>query len=158
MTVQICSLIVSEPQSIPADGQYHVVRFPFGSGESSDDLDMHQMAQPDGYTITDWHHDDRSGLIWPSVEGWGSLNALMYWDDGSYSEIRSRFVRDPLNLATGFDSTCTEDAPATPGGQYRAKHWEIFVHPGTPLALMVKHDAGRAVNLAFAEFKLAIHC
>ncbi|MFD7793648.1 hypothetical protein [Streptomyces sp. NPDC059759] len=157
MTVQICSLIVNEPQSIPADGQYHVVRFPFGAGESFDDCNMHQTAQPDGYAVTDWRHDDRSGLIWPAAEGWGSLNALMYWDDGSYSEIRSRFVRDPLDLSTGFDSTCTEDTPSTPGGQYRAKHWELFVHPGTPLALMVKHDAGRSVNLSFAELKLAIH-
>jgi hypothetical protein len=156
--VSECSLICPEPQSIPADGAYHVVKFPFGTGESFDDYDMHQMTQPDGYAVTDWRHEDRSGLIWPSVDGWGSLNALMYWDGGDYSEIRSRFVRDPLSLTTaGYDSTCTEDSPPTPGGQYRAKHWEIFVHPGTPIGLLVKHDAPRAVNLAFAEFKLAIH-
>jgi hypothetical protein len=81
----------------------------------------------------------------------------MYWDAGGYSELRDRFVRDPLDLTTGYDSTCTEDHPPTPGGQYRAKTWGMFVHPGTPIGLLVKHDASKAVNLTFAEFKLAIH-
>lgn len=159
MPVEVCSLVVNEPQSIPADGAYHIVKFPFGTGESYDDAGMHQMARPDGYTISDWRRDDRSGLIWPTFDGWGELHALMYWDAGDYGETRDRFVRDPLNLpgSTGYNSTCTEDHPPTPGGQYRAKHWGIFVHPGTPLGLLVKHDASKAVNLAFAEFKLVIH-
>jgi hypothetical protein len=153
----VCSLIVTEPQSIPADGAYHVVKFPFGGGESFDDHGMHQMAQPDNYTISNWRTDERSGLIWPSAEGWATLHALMYWDAGGYSELRDRFVRDPLDIATGFDSTCTEDHPPTPGGQYRAKTWGMFAHPGTPVGLLVKHDASKPVTLAFAEFKLAIH-
>jgi len=155
--VYVCSLIVNEPQSIPADRAYHVVRFPFGSAESYDDHGMHQTAQPDGHTVTDWRRDDRSGLIWPAVDGWGELHALMYWGDGDYSEVRDRFVRDPLSLSTGYDSTCTEDHPPTPGGQYRAKSWGIFVHPGTPIGLLVTHTAPDPVDLTFAEFKLVIH-
>src|SRR3546814_1665762 len=47
----ICSLKREPDQSIPADGQYHILRFPFGSAESSDAHGMHQMAQPDGFDI-----------------------------------------------------------------------------------------------------------
>lgn len=157
MPVQVCSLIVDEPQHIPADGKYHLLHFPFGSSESSDDVDMHQMAQPDGYTIADWRTDDRSGLIWPSCEGWGSLTGVIFWDAGGYTELRDQFVRDPLNLSTGYNSTATQDHPPTPGGQYLHKSHELFVHPGTPIGLLVKHNASGPVDVTFAEFKLAIH-
>lgn len=156
MAVLVCSLKADVPQSIPADGEYHIVRFPY-VGEPYDAYGMHPELQPDAYQVTDWAADDRSGLIWPTVGGWGSLNALAYWEDGSYTEIRSRFVRDPLGLSTGYDSTCTEDHVPTPGGQYRAKHWEMFVHPGTPLAFLVRHNASSPVALTLAEFKLTIH-
>jgi hypothetical protein len=155
--VTVCSLIVDEPQAIPNDGAYHVLRFPFGSDESYDTAEMHQMAQPDGYTVTDWSTDDRSGLIWPAVDGWGSLTGVIYWDSGDYTETRDRFVRDPFSLSTGYDSTATEDWPPTGGGQYRHKSHEMFVHPGTPVALLVRHNASAPVNITFAEFKLAIH-
>jgi hypothetical protein len=159
MPISVCSLIVEEPQSIPADGKYHLLRFPFGGGESSDEFGMHQMVQPDNYTITDWRTDDRSGLIWPSVGGWGSLTGVIYWAAGDYDELRDRFVRDPLSLpgSTSYDSTATEDFPPTPGGQFRHKCHEMFVHPGTPIGLLVKHDASASVDVTFAEFKLAIH-
>ena len=91
------------------------------------------------------------------MNGWGELKALMYWAPGRYSEVRSRFVRDPLNLAGGADSTCTEDSPASPGAQFRAKAYGIFVHVGTPLALMVRHNGSSPVALTHAQFKLAIH-
>jgi hypothetical protein len=94
---------------------------------------------------------------WPSMDGWGELKALMYWAPGGYSETRSRFVRDPFNLAGGADSTCTEDSPASPGAQFRAKAYGIFVHVGTPLARMVRHNAPSPVALTHAQFKLAIH-
>jgi hypothetical protein len=45
----------------------------------------------------------------------------MYWASDGYSEVRSRFVRDPLDLAGGAASTCTEDGSTTPGGRFRAK-------------------------------------
>ncbi|MGP3983841.1 hypothetical protein [Streptomyces sp. KR80] len=157
MSVHVCSLIVDEPQSVPADGRYHIVRFPFGAAEASDAHRMHQVLQPDGHRVTNWRTDDRSGLIWPAVGGWGSLSALVYWEDGRYTEIRSRFVRDPLNLADGYDSTCTEDASPTPGGQHRAKHWEIFVRRGTPLAFLVRHNDRAPRKIVHAQFKLAIH-
>ena len=154
MPVQVCSLICKEPQTIPADGGYHVVRFGFGA-ESSDRHRMHETKQPDGASTTFAH--DRAGLIWPSMSGWGELKALMYWAAGGYSEVRSRFVRDPLNLADGEDSTCTEDSPATAGAQFRAKAWAMFVQPGTPVALMVRHNGYAPAALTHAQFKLAIY-
>lgn len=157
MPVLVCSLKAETPQLIPADGGYHIVRFPFGSAESSDEHEMHQMAQPDGYQVTDWAADDRSGLIWPAVAGWGSLTALIYWEAGGYTELRDRFVRDPLNLATGYDSTATEHRPPSPGMQCWHKSHEMFVDPGTPLALLVSHNDAVARKVTLAEFKLAIH-
>lgn len=154
MSVRVCSLIAPGPQTIPAGPDYHLLRFPY-AGESYDAYGMHQPQQPDGGSST-WP-DERSGLIWPTLNGWGSLTALIFWEDGGYTEVRDRFVRDPLTLSTGFDSTATEDHPRTPGGQYRGKHHEMFVHPGTPIGLMVRHNAPSPVRVTFAEFKLAIH-
>lgn len=156
MAVRVCSLIRPEPQTIPAGSDYHLLRFPFGEGESYDEWGMHQMTQSDGYEITDWRTDDRSGLIWPSKNGWGTAHGLLYWKDGSYTEVRSRIVRDPLDVAGGYDSTCTEDHVATPGQQFRAKNWGLFVNPSTPLGLMVRHNASTAQTVTFAEFKLVI--
>ncbi|MEU0838951.1 hypothetical protein ABZ370_05695 [Streptomyces sp. NPDC005962] len=156
MAVRICSLIVTEPQVIPPGG-YRVVRFPFGTAESYDALGMHQVVQPDGYTIRNWRTDNRAGLIWPSADGWGSLTAMIQWEAGGYSELRDRFVRDPLGLSTGADSTATDHRPRSPGVQCFTKHHEIFVHPGTPLALMVSHNSSASTRLVLAEFKLAIH-
>lgn len=156
MGIQVCSLINSRPQSIPPGSDYVVVRFPFeAEGESYDRYGMHQPDQPDGARAD--YDDPRSGLIWPSVDGWGSLTAMIHWADGSYTETRDRFVRDPLNLAGGADSTATEDHATTPGGNYHHKSHEMFVHPGTPVALLVRHNARTPQRLVFAEFKLAIH-
>ncbi|WP_069885283.1 hypothetical protein [Streptomyces luteocolor] len=156
MTVLVCSLKSETLQSIPNDGDYHVVRFP-PVGEPCDVHGMHQQAQPDGYEIRDWARDDRSGLIWPACPGWGSLTAVLYWEEGDYTEVRDRFVRDPLGLTTGYDSTATEDHPPTGGGQFLHKSHELFVDPGTPLAVLVRHNASRPRRLTLAEFKLAIH-
>jgi hypothetical protein len=81
---------------------------------------------------------------------------LVYWDAGGYTEIRSRVVRDPLGIGGGYDSTCTEDHVATPGGQFRAKTWGLFVKPSTALGLMVRHNASSAQTVTLAEFKLII--
>jgi hypothetical protein len=153
MAVHVCSLILNSPQSIPGDGAYHLIRFPY-AGESADGHGMHQPDQPDGATSR--FPDPRSGLIWPSTAGWGEVKALLYWAAGDYTEVRDRFVRDPLGIAGGADSTCTEDHRATPGGQYRAKAWGIFVDPGTPLGVMVRHNGSSAVDVTHAQFKLAI--
>jgi hypothetical protein len=156
VAVRICSLIVNAPQVIPPGG-YHVVRFPFGAAESYDELGMHQVVQPDGYVIGNWRTDVRAGLIWPSAGGWGVLTAMIHWEAGGYSELRDRFVRDPLGLSTGPDSTATDHRPPSPGMQCFTKHHEIFVHPRTPLALMVSHNNSSPARLVLAEFKLAIH-
>jgi hypothetical protein len=150
----VCSL-KADAQTIPRTGDdYYVVRFPYGT-ESYDAHGMHQPAQPDGAVSA--YPDSRSGLIWPKHDAWAQVYALLYWDPGDYTELRDRFVRDPLNLTTGYDSTCTEDRALSPGGQYIAKSWGMFVHAETPLALMVKHNASGPVRLALAEFKLAYY-
>lgn len=155
MTLHICSLKVEDPQTVPVlSSDYYLIRFPYGSAESWDPENMHPAAQPTGTTSS--YPDPRSGLIWPSVSGWGWLTAMVFWDTGSASEYRARFVRDPLNLTTGFDSTATVDDSPTPGGQYRHYQHEIFVHPNTPIALMVRHSASSPVKVTLAEFKLAI--
>lgn len=152
MPVQVCSLIVKTSQTIPNDGRYHIVRFPFGSLESYDGYGMHQVGD-----IVDWRTDDRSGLIWPAVDGWGSLTGMLYWETSDATEFRDRFVRDPLNLSTGWDSTATEHRPPSPGMQCFHKSHEMFVKPETPLSLMVSHNASAPIRLTLAEFKLAIH-
>ena len=157
MAVHVCSLIRSRTQSIPADGKYHVLRFPFGDAESYDEEGMHQVQQPDGHEVVDWDSDARSGLIWPSADGWGALTAMIQWADGAYTELRDRFVRDPLDLAGGADSTATDHRPRSVGMQCFTKHHEIFVHPGTPLGLLVSHNGASARQIVHAQFKLAIH-
>ncbi|BFO18670.1 hypothetical protein SHKM778_50580 [Streptomyces sp. KM77-8] len=93
--VQVCSLKRDTAQTIPANSPYTVIRFPFGSAESADGFNMHQVNQPDGYVVTSWDTDARSGLIWPSVAGWGALYAMIQWEAGGYEELRDQFVRDP---------------------------------------------------------------
>ena len=159
--VRVVSLKAAVPQSIPADGQYHLLKFPFDT-ESYDPWGMHSPLQPDAYRMSpsSWATQPRSGLVWPcwpdGVRGWGTVYGLVYWAAGDYTEVRSRIVRDPLGIATGYDSTCTEDHVASPGGQFRAKNWGLFVDPQTPLGLMVRHNASDAVDVTLAEFKLVI--
>jgi hypothetical protein len=158
LTVYVCSLILSEPHSIPNDGGYHIVRFPYDvTGESYDAHGMHQQTQPDGYQVVNWQADDRSGLIWPAVSGWGVLTANIHWESGNYSELRDRFVRDPLGLSTGYDSTATDHRPPSPGMQCFTKQHQMFVHPGTPVSLLVAQNASTARKVKHAQFKLAIH-
>lgn len=151
--VRVVSLKVDSPQTIPADGGYHIVRFPY-VGESHDPWGMHEPVQPDGGTVTAWTTDDRAGLIWPSVAGWGTLTSLIYWEPGDYDELRDRYVRDPLGV---YDSTATEHRPPSPGIQCWHKSHEMFVRPDVPIALLVAQDASTARKLTLAEFKLAIH-
>jgi hypothetical protein len=160
VSVYVCSLIrgVADPQTVPSGG-YHVLRFPFGGGESYDAHGMHQLEQPDGYIISPdaWRLDDRSGLIWPTVEGWAHLYALIYWEDGDYTELRDQYVRDPLGLSTGTDTTCTDHRPPSLGMQCFSKSHGVFVHPGTPVALRVSHNDGVPRKVTLAEFKMVIH-
>ncbi|GEB49491.1 MULTISPECIES: hypothetical protein [Streptomyces] len=157
MPIPVCSLILNERRELDP-GEYHVVRFPFGGGESYDAEGMHQVAQPDGYEVGDWRADDRSGLIWPSADGWGILTAMIQWEAGSYGELRDQFVRDPLGLTDNpDDTTATDHRPPSKGMQCFTKTHSLFVHPGVPLALRVSHDAGGRCALVHAQFKLSIH-
>lgn len=154
---QVCSLKVDTPQSIPAGSDYRVVRFPFGAAESIDEHGMHQMEQPDGYTVNSWDSDDRSGLIWPSRDGWGLLYAMVQWENGDYSELRDQFVRDPLRFTSDPENTtATDHRPPSPGMQCFTKNHAIYVHPETPIALRVTHNDNVARNLVLAELKLVI--
>ncbi|MFD0418190.1 hypothetical protein [Streptomyces sp. NPDC127108] len=166
MSVVICSLkweaARSGRQKITYDSDgYHLVRFPYDAGEEQyDPWRMHDPAH--GFTTPSRFPDARSGLIWPSHDGWGTLSAMVFWEpDNRPTEYRARFVRDPLNLSTGYDSTATTDTVPTRGGQYRSYTWQMFVHPGTPVGLKISArgpgDVKLAAPLMLAEFKLAIH-
>ncbi|MDJ1138017.1 hypothetical protein [Streptomyces iconiensis] len=158
MSVFVCSLILSERQVFPADGGYHVVRFPFGGGESYDEHGMHQVLQPDGHRVENWRTDGRASLIWPSADGWGAVTAMIQWEAGGYTELRDQFVRDPLGLTDRpNDTTATDHRTPSPGMQCFTKHHELFVHPHVPLAVRVGQNAGRSRALVHAQFKLAIH-
>ncbi|MGW0704538.1 hypothetical protein ACWD4G_00905 [Streptomyces sp. NPDC002643] len=167
MSVAVCSLkwerAHSGVQTITYDSDgYHLVRFPYEAGEESyDPWKMHDPAH--GGETASVFPDGRSGLIWPSHDGWGVLSAMIFWEaDAETLEYRSRFVRDPLSLTEqGYDSTGTTDIAPTRGGQYRTYMWQMFVHPGVPLGLKISArgagDTTRATAITLAEFKLAIH-
>lgn len=166
MSLAICSLKwdadVAGKQKIQHDKDgYHLVRFPYTvSGESYDPWKMHDTSQ--GGSKASKYPDARSGLIWPSHDGWGVLSAMVFWaSDAKTLEYRARFVRDPLNSSTGYDATATSDSTPTRGGQYRSYMWQMFVQRGTPLGLKVSargtRDAKMTTPLTLAEFKLAIH-
>lgn len=132
-----------------------MVRFPYGGADESwDPHNMHPAAQPDGAKSS--FPDQRSGLIWPSCSGWGTLTAMVFWAAGDATEYRAQFVRDPLSLTTGANSTATTDDVPTPGGQYRHYTHEMFVHANTPVAFVVRHSSPRPMTITLAEFKLAI--
>ncbi|POX37679.1 hypothetical protein C3486_27080 [Streptomyces sp. Ru73] len=168
MSVTICSLLWdakrhgagSQRISYGSDG-YHLVRFPYGeSDESYDPWRMHDPAN--GGSPDSAFPDERSGLIWPSHEGWGVLSAMVFWAaDSRPNEYRARFVRDPLSTGSGYDSTATTDTWKTGGGQYKTYMWQIFVHPGTPLGLKISArgpgDTKVPAPITHAQFKLAIH-
>jgi hypothetical protein len=166
MSLVICSLLWDAAQggrqsiSYDEDG-YHLVRFPYtASQESYDPWKMHDPAHGGGEPSS--FPDARSGLIWPSHDGWGVLSALAFWEpDSEPHEYRARFVRDPLGTGSGYDSTATTDSAPTGGGQYRTYMWQMFVHKGTPLGFKVSArgsgDAKIKVPLMHAQFKLAIH-
>ncbi|WP_026120067.1 hypothetical protein [Nocardiopsis potens] len=153
MAVQVCSLICGDPQPIPGGGGYSLLRFPY-AGESHDPWRMHHPEQPDGGRSD--YPDDRSSLIWPAAAGWGTLHAMIQWEAGPYRELRDRFVRDPLGLSGGADSTATDHRPPSPGMQCFTKVHGIFVRPDTPLAVMVGHTGADTATVVHAQFKLVI--
>ncbi|WP_435244961.1 hypothetical protein [Streptomyces tendae] len=153
MTVYVCSLSAS-PDQLIQPGTYTLLTFPFEEDQLDYQL-MHQPAQPDGFAATSC--DPRSGLIWPSCEGWGSLTAEFSWEPGGYSEIRDQFVRDPLGLAGEPNATALVHRPLSPGWQIIGKHHEIMVHPGVPLGVQVWHNDTVPRKVTYAQFKLAIH-
>lgn len=155
MATMFCSLIRHADQIVPP-GVYTIVRFPFGTQESWDVQNMHQVMQPDGYQITQWDVDPRSGLIWPRVRGHAQLYATMQWEAGNYTECRHQFIRDPLNLSTGPDTTGTEHRTPGPGMQCFTTSWMGLVNPGTPIAYRVAHNASTPRKLVHAQFKMAI--
>lgn len=147
---------VSQRVAYDDDG-YYLVRFPYGEQESYDPWNMHAAKRGGG---TSRFPDARSGLIYPSHEGWGLLSAMVHWEkDSDPHEYRARFVRDPLG--DGYDSTATTDAAETGGGQYKTYMWQMFVYPDVPLGLKIsargKGDKKIATPLMHAQFKLAVH-
>ncbi|GGX49886.1 hypothetical protein [Streptomyces fructofermentans] len=166
MSLVVCSLkwdaAHSGTQKIRYDKDgYHLVRFPYtAGGESYDPWRMHDPSH--GASTVSAFPDARSGLVWPSHDGWAVLSAMVFWtSDARAIEYRARFVRDPLGSSTGYDSTATADSAITRGGQYRTYLWQMFVTRGTPVGLKVSARGARdtriSTPLTLAEFKLAIH-
>ncbi|MEV8316851.1 hypothetical protein AB0Q95_22050 [Streptomyces sp. NPDC059900] len=166
MGIAICSLkwdaARTGRQKITYDRDgYHLVRFPYEDAEESyDPWHMHDPGKG-AATSPSRFPDARSGLIWPSHDGWGTLSAMIFWEaDSRPTGYRARYVRDPLGDSTGYDSTATTDWGPTKGGQYRTHVWHMFVHPQTPVGLKISArgagDVKIAAPLLFAEFKLAI--
>ncbi|MET7641326.1 hypothetical protein [Streptomyces sp. NPDC005438] len=164
MSLAICSLIWdakaskqrSQKVSYDDDG-YHLVRFPY-EGESYDPWHMHDPDK--GGSEPSKFPDTRSGLIWPSHDGWGVLSATVHWEaDSTPSEYRARFVRDPLG--DGYDSTGTSAANRTGGAEFHTYVWQFFVHPDVPVGLKItargSGDRKVATPISHAQFKLAIH-
>lgn len=154
-----CSLINNEPQEIPSDGEYHLLKFPY-VGESYDPHVMHQTSTPETYLDDGaWREDPHSGLIWPKFpweDGLGILEANVHWEDGDYTELRDRFVRDPLNLTTGYNSTATDHRAPSPGMQCFTKFHQIVVKKDVPLGLMVAQNGTGPRRVVHAQFKLSI--
>ena len=153
-----CSLLVSEDQVIPR-GEYTIVRFPYSSGggaEQSDAEGMHSPAQPDGGSSA--YPDERSGLIWPAHSGViGHWLAEAQFEPGDYSEIRLQFIRDPLNLSTGANTTGTTHLPKSPGMQCFTLSHMFIANADTPVAFRVFHNASGPVKLTLAEHKLGYY-
>src|SRR3546814_11220891 len=102
---------------------------------------MHERAQPDGFDITGWDSDDCSGLIWPKVYGWATITGMIYWSDGSASKHYDTISRDPLGFTDSpDDTTATEHRTAITGVSPYHKTHEMFVQPGTPIAIKVTHN------------------
>lgn len=154
MSALFCSLATDRPQKIPPR-TYTLLTFPYGAEESYDVWNMHPAMQPDGAQSV--FPDDRSGLIWPDTVGLGHLSACIHWEAGGYREIRDRFVRDPLGLMGGPDSTATDHRAPSLGQQFFTKHHEIVVRPNWPLGLLVYHDDSVPRHVTYAQFKLTIH-
>ena len=160
MADHVCSLkydpAVDGSQSIPGDGAYHLVRFPYGGHESYDPDNMH--AQSRGGSDHPFS-SQQAGLIWPALpsgrSAWAEIKAMIQWKPGNATEYRDRFTRDPLNLSTGADSTCTEHRPPSPGMQCFAKAWAMWMSPETPLGLMVAHNSSSPIRLDVCEFKIS---
>lgn len=154
MTVFVCSLSASPDQVIPPN-RYTLLRFPFET-DQWDVWGMHQAEQPDG--VTALSGQDRSGLIWPHVHGWGSLTGHVQMEAGDYSEVRTQFIRDPLGLGDDpKNATGVAHWPPSPGMQFLPPHHEFAVYPGVPVGLMVRHNDTVPRRVTYAQFKLAIH-
>lgn len=158
MSALFCSLAVSPDQLIPPT-TYTLVKFPYGTAESTDAWGMHQETQPGGAVSA--FPDDRSALIWPAIEGLGHLTANIHWEaasaEGPYDELRDQFVRDPLGLLAPPDYTATDHRTPTPGQQFFTKHHELVVRPNVPLGLLVYHNDKAPRRITYAQLKLSIH-
>jgi hypothetical protein len=131
---------VSADQTIPPD-VYTLLKFP-SAEESADAWNMHTGSSADGK------------LIWPHVSGWGTMEAVIQWEGGTYTELRDQFIRDPLRDP---DTTGTEHRAPSPGIQCFAKSHGIFVNTETPLGLAVSHNHPGPRKIIYAQFKLIIN-
>lgn len=150
MPEHYCSLIANRPQPIPPDA-WTVVRFPYGPLESDDEENMHRKV------VNGREHpypsDPASGLIRPAHTGpVGTWSAMYQFEsaDGA-QELRAQFCRDPFGSP---NTTATRHHPPSIGMQCEVLVWQFRVRADTPVALRVRHDSAKSLELVFAEFKL----
>lgn len=157
MTLYVCGLLYNETdpaamQAIPDDGGYHVIRFGYADAASEEQTDgwgMHAPDNhPDGHVVTDWRTDPYSGMVYPAVDGYGELYAMIQWKGADFRS-RDRFCRDPFGAP---DTTNTEDRTH----RFNSKAHKVYVRPGTGLSVQVRNMSGSTQGITHAQFKLYI--
>lgn len=137
-----------------------LVRFPYGSSESTDRENMHALADALGEEHP-YPADPASALIWPQHDSTelepiiGHLWGTVMWDDANYTELRGQFSRDPLGIN---DVTGTVHYPRSPGMQcFTFPGPPIEINSRVPLGLEVMHNASGRLRIRHAKIKLTYY-
>jgi len=155
MSLYICSLANNNRRTIPPR-KWVTVPFPYTTPPTSYDAwEMHRPSQPGGVVST--YPDRYSALIHPQADGWGTLEGHVEFEEGDYTEIRTRFVRDPYGDGEkSNDTTNTEHHAPSPGMQFFTVLHKLFVHPGVPVAFMVYVGGDEGAVLTYSQLKLEV--
>lgn len=132
---------------------YSTVKFPYAD-EKNDAWEMHSRRQPDGYVVENPLIDDRSGLIWPAVNGLALVQLEHEWAAGTHTAIGVHVVTDPL----GQLRRQGEDLRPTVTGMDYAGVYTLWtpVTAGAPIALQVAHNGDVDALLVRAQLSVVI--
>lgn len=159
MRTHFCSLYYHhdrDADQVVPPGDYHLVRFPYGRGESTDRENMHALVDPAGRQHP-YPSDGMSGLILPQHDSTkdvpvvGDFWACVHWEPGDYTELRGQFSRDPYGAN---DSTGHRHDSPSPGVQCLTYSVPIVINSRTPVGFMVAHNASQPRRILHAKFKL----